>query len=114
MKAILLLITLTFISFTRIYFRSPTMETANEILDRIGNHFSIELFSEIVLGYLTVLLVVLAGFLIHWIPETVKEKYRNAFANLPFPLMILCCVVVVFGLYQIMSSEMQPFIYFQF
>ncbi len=113
-KAVLLFITLTFISFTRIYFRSPTMETANEILDRIGNHFSFELFSEIIWGYLTVLLVVLGGYLIHWIPESFKEKYRNTFASLPLPVMILCCVLVVFSLYQIMSSEMQPFIYFQF
>ncbi len=113
-KAVLMLVTLTFISFTRIYFRSPSLEIVNEIYDRIGNHFSGELFFDIVKGYWFVLLMVLVGFLIHWIPESYKEVYRNKFANLPIPVMVFACVFIVFCLYQIMSSEMQPFIYFQF
>jgi D-alanyl-lipoteichoic acid acyltransferase DltB (MBOAT superfamily) len=110
----LMLVTLTFISFTRIYFRSPSIEIVNEIFDRMANHFSLNLFFDILLGYWHVLLVVLIGYLIHWIPETMKEKYRNAFASLPTPKLVLLCVFIVFCLYQIMSSEMQPFIYFQF
>ncbi len=113
-KIILMLVTLTFISFTRIYFRSPSMDIVNQIYDRIGNHFSFYLLGDILIGYWSVLLVVLLGYLIHWIPETIKEKYRNAFANLPIPAMVAVCCLVVFLLYQIMSSEMQPFIYFQF
>ncbi|MFO0357271.1 MAG: MBOAT family O-acyltransferase [Sphingobacteriaceae bacterium] len=113
-KIVLMLITLTFISFTRIYFRSPSLDVVNEIYDRIGNHFSLYLFFDIVKGYWAVLLVVFLGFLVHWIPETYKEKYRNAFANLPIPGLVFACVFIVFCLYQIMSSQMQPFIYFQF
>jgi hypothetical protein len=109
-----MLITLTFISFTRIYFRSPSLDIVNEIYDRIGNHFSLYLFFDIVKGYWAVLAVVVLGFLIHWIPERYKENYRNAFANLPLPGLVFACVFIVFCLYQIMSSQMQPFIYFQF
>ena len=78
-KIMLMLITLTFISFTRIYFRSPSMDIVNEIYDRIGNHFSMYLLWDILVGYRAVLVVVLLGYLVHWIPETVKEKYRNSF-----------------------------------
>jgi D-alanyl-lipoteichoic acid acyltransferase DltB (MBOAT superfamily) len=113
-KIVLMLITLTFISFTRIYFRSPSLDIVNEIYDRIGNHFSLYLFFDIVKGYWAVLAVVVLGFLIHWIPERYKENYRNAFANLPLPGLVFACVFIVFCLYQIMSSQMQPFIYFQF
>lgn len=113
-KIILMLITLSFISFTRIYFRSPSMDIVNEIYDRIGNHFSWYLIWDILVGYKAVLLVVLLGYLIHWVPETMKERYRNAFAKLPIPAMVAVCSFIIFLLYQIMSSEMQPFIYFQF
>jgi len=110
----LVLITLSFISFTRIYFRSPSMDIVNQIFDRINNHFSLYLLFDVIRGYWVVLLIVFLGYLIHWIPETSKEKYRSYFASLPLPLMALACCLIVFCLYQIMSSEMQPFIYFQF
>jgi alginate O-acetyltransferase complex protein AlgI len=113
-KILLMLVTLTFISFTRIYFRSPNMETVNEIYDRIGNHFSLYLLWDVMVGYKSVLAVVLLGYLIHWIPESIKEKYRSDFADLPVPAMVAACSLIIFFLYQIMSSEMQPFIYFQF
>jgi alginate O-acetyltransferase complex protein AlgI len=113
-KGLMLLLTLTFISFTRIYFRSPSLEVVNEIYDRIWNHFSLNLFMEIVKGYWFVLLVVLAGYLVHWIPEKTKEQYRQGFAHLPLPAMVVACVLIVFAMYQFMSGEMQPFIYFQF
>ncbi|MGE0568622.1 MAG: MBOAT family protein, partial [Bacteroidia bacterium] len=113
-KIILMLITLTFISFTRIFFRSPSMDIANQLMERMSNHFGWDLFFKIITGYWTVFAVMVVGYLIHWIPESIKEKYRNYFAALPIPVMVLACVLGVFVLYQMMSSEMQPFIYFQF
>jgi alginate O-acetyltransferase complex protein AlgI len=58
--------------------------------------------------------VILVGYLIHWIPESFKEKYRLKFAELPLPVMSLVAVAFVFCIYQMVSGEMQPFIYFQF
>lgn len=113
-KFSLVLVTLSFISFTRIYFRSDSLETVNLIFDRIYNHMGIELTFDILRGYAVVLSVILLGYIIHWIPETYKEKYRSTFAGLPIPVMSLVAVVMVFGMYQLLSGEMQPFIYFQF
>ena len=47
-------------------------------------------------------------------PESFKEKYRLKFAELPLPAMSLAVVVGVFCIYQMVSGDMQPFIYFQF
>ncbi len=113
-KFSLVLVTLSFISFTRIYFRSDSLDTVNLIFDRIYNHMGIELTLDILRGYAVVLSVILLGYIIHWIPETYKEKYRSTFAGLPIPVMSLIAVVMVFGMYQLLSGEMQPFIYFQF
>jgi D-alanyl-lipoteichoic acid acyltransferase DltB (MBOAT superfamily) len=113
-KGFMLFLTLTFISYTRIYFRSPSLEIVNEIYDRIWNHFSFHLFMDVLKGYHVVLGIVLAGYLIHWIPERYKETYRLKMASLPMPVLITLCVLIVFAMYQFMSGEMQPFIYFQF
>lgn len=113
-KAFLVLITLTFISFTRIFFRSDSLETVSLIFDRIINHFGGALTFDIIRGYALVFSVMLLGYLIHWIPESFKEKYRLRFAELPLPAMSVTVVVFAFCIYQMVSGEMQPFIYFQF
>lgn len=113
-KAATVLFTLVFISFTRIFFRSDSMDTVVLIFDRLSNHFGLELTFKVIQGYSGVLSLVLLGYLIHWIPSAYKEKYRNYFSNLPYYKMALFVIGAVFVIYQLMSNEMQPFIYFQF
>ena len=113
-KIMCVLLTLVFISFTRIWFRSDDLETVGNIFDRIQNHFGFDLLLPVLVSYRTVLLVMLVGYLIHWLPERLKTGYRTIFSNSPIPVMGLGVVVAVFLLYQAMSADMQPFIYFQF
>lgn len=113
-KFILMLITLSFISFTRIFFRSSDLVTVNTLFDRICYHFGGELFVNVLLGYRFVFALMLLGYLIHWIPERAKEAYRNWFATRHVSFIALMIIVAVFLMYQLMSGEMQPFIYFQF
>lgn len=113
-KAFTVLLTLTFISFTRIFFRSDSLQTVGLIFDRLKNHFGAELTFDIMRGYALVFAVIALGYAIHWIPERIKEQYRLRFATLPLPVMSLVIVLFVFCLYQMISGDMQPFIYFQF
>jgi D-alanyl-lipoteichoic acid acyltransferase DltB (MBOAT superfamily) len=113
-KFILMLLTLSFISFTRIFFRSSSLHTVNTIFDRIYHHMGLELLTKIMYGYKYVFTIVLAGYLIHWIPEKIKSMYRQWFASRPYVIMGMLVIVAVFLMYQLMSGEMQPFIYFQF
>lgn len=113
-KALLVFVTLSFISFTRIFFRSDNLETVALIFDRIKNHLGIELTFGIIRGYALVFAVIAIGYLIHWIPENFKEKYRSFFSDMPLPAMSAVVVIGVFCIYQLVSGDMQPFIYFQF
>ena len=58
--------------------------------------------------------VVIAGMVIHMLPARLKRRYRLCFASLPLPLMALAVVAIVFVLYQFVTADTQPFIYFQF
>ena len=110
----LMLITLTFISFTRIFFRSSNMQTVDVLFERMNAHLGLNLFWNVLQGYHKVFLLIVLGYLIHWIPESLKTRYRTWFANGSLVAMGVIAILLVFIVYQLMSGEMQPFIYFQF
>lgn len=117
--------TFTFITFTRLFFRSgsnldPATQnevawtTARNMVTQIGSAWDMSLIPDIVAGYWKVFALVIAGMAIHMIPARLKRRYRISFASLPLPVMAVACAFVVFILYQFVTADTQPFIYFQF
>ena len=117
--------TFTFITFTRLFFRSGSnldpavanetaWNTAKNMVNQIGSHWRLEQVPDIVMHYRNVFILILLGMVIHWLPENFKRRYRLWFAKMPLPLMVLVCVVIVFVIYQFITADLQAFIYFQF
>ena len=106
--------TLLFITFTRAWFRSETWDNALLILTRIWTAFDPSITLDILSGFWRPLSLMLLGYLIHWIPEIQKENYRRKFINSSLIVQWCSVLLVVVILYQAMSSDSQPFIYFQF
>ena len=118
------LVTFVFITFTRLFFRSgsnldPAVanETAWSIATRmvksIGTQWNADIL-PIISTYHNVFLLFVAGMVIHWLPSRLKLRYRIMFAKLPLPVICLCAIIAVFIVYQFVTAELQPFIYFQF
>jgi D-alanyl-lipoteichoic acid acyltransferase DltB (MBOAT superfamily) len=107
-------VTLSFITFTRIWFRGESMESTWQILRQIQGNFSAHLIPEILSNYSKVFIVMAIGYLIHWLPTTTKDWYKNTFIQSPIGLKIAITVLAVIGVYQAMSADLQAFIYFQF
>lgn len=119
-----ILVTFTFITFTRLFFRSGSnldpasanqqaWQTASQMVTRIGSRWTGNEWA-IISAYRSVFLLFVLGMIIHWLPENCKRRYRLAFAALPLPVMCLVCIAAVLIIYQFISAKMQPFIYFQF
>ena len=117
-------VTFVFISFTRLFFRSGSnldpavanetaWRIASEMVNQIGSAWNANV-GDIILAYDKVFGLFLLGMVIHWLPDNWKRRYRIWFARTPLPLMALLVVAAVFVLYQFVTAEMQPFIYFQF
>ena len=117
--------TFTFITFTRLFFRSGSnldpaeanrvaWETARNMVERIGSPWDTAVIPDVVASYWKVFALVIAGMVIHMLPARLKRRYRLCFASLPLPLMTLAVVAIVFVLYQFVTADTQPFIYFQF
>ncbi|MBK8498212.1 MAG: MBOAT family protein [Flavobacteriales bacterium] len=106
--------TFSFITFTRIWFRSDSLATAHDVLYQIGNDFKPELIGDVLWGFRSVFALMLIGLVIHWLPSSFKDRYRNAFAALPLWAMAFVSTAVIVVIYQTVTADMVPFIYFQF
>ena len=117
--------TFTFITFTRLFFRSGSnldpaeanetaWNTAKNMVNQMGSHWRIEQIPDIVWHYRNVFILILLGMIIHWLPENFKRRYRLWFAKMPLPLMVVVCALIVFVIYQFITADLQAFIYFQF
>jgi D-alanyl-lipoteichoic acid acyltransferase DltB (MBOAT superfamily) len=117
--------TFTFITFTRLFFRSGSnldpaqanetaWNTAKNMVNQIGGHWRLEQIPEIVTYYHNVFILIVLGMIIHWLPENFKRRYRLWFAKMPLPLMVIVCAILVFIIYQFITADLQAFIYFQF
>ena len=113
-KAIGLMLTLSFITFTRAWFRSPTWDGAIEILSKIPEDFGWSTMGAVVSSNWKFYLVLLWGYLIHWIPGKYKEQLRQSVSQSSVYMLFLLCVLSIMVIYQILSAEVQPFIYFAF
>ena len=117
--------TFTFITFTRLFFRSSSnldpatanqvaWETATNMVNQIGGAWDSRIILPFMWEYRYVVILFLLGMVIHWLPTKFKQWYRINFAMMPLWLMVLCVVAAVFIIYQFITADMQPFIYFQF
>ena len=117
--------TFTFITFTRLFFRSGSnldpveanetaWNTAKNMVNQIGSKWDLSVIPDIALNYWKVFALIIFGLVIHWLPENFKRRYRIWFAKMPLPLMVLATALVVFIVYQFITADLQAFIYFQF
>ncbi len=106
--------TFVFITFTRIWFRSESMEKANQLIHQVLHEFNARIIPEVVWSYRLVFGVMALGYFTHWVPERWKHDLLNAFIRTPLWAKVLITVVMVFIIYQSWSADLQPFIYFQF
>jgi hypothetical protein len=54
------------------------------------------------------------GYCIHWIPSVHKARLRQAVSNAPAWALFSLALAATMVIYQILSAEVQPFIYFAF
>ena len=113
-RAIGLLLTLSFITFTRAWFRAPTWDGAIELLTKITNDFGMDTVAGVISGNWKFFTVMLIGYIIHWIPSRYKTHMQDKVAHAPVWILYVLVMVSTLVIYQILSAEVQPFIYFAF
>ncbi len=107
-------ITFVFITFTRIFFRGKDMETISQWFNQVGNNMSWETAWQVLTHYRAVFIIMLIGYITHWLPQRWKNEIEYVFSESHVLVKGAIAVVIVIICYQAYSAEFQPFIYFQF
>lgn len=109
-----LLITFHFVCFCWIFFRASSMENAMEVISQITLHFTPQIFLDFITGYKLILLVMLMGYILHFIPHRFELKAEKMVINMPLTGKVAMLVGLIVLVIQTKSAGIQPFIYFQF
>jgi D-alanyl-lipoteichoic acid acyltransferase DltB (MBOAT superfamily) len=109
-------LTFNFITFTRIWFRLDGEGEPLAMLDQIWNHFGFDwkTFGMVLWSFQSVFWVILVGYIIHWLPNKIKETYEGWFSKSPLVVQALSVAIIVIIMYQAVSDTFKPFVYFQF
>lgn len=102
------------VTFAWIFFRAQNMHKAKQMINQIFTKFNFDLIPQIVASYQEIFAIILMGFILHWLPDNFKEKYRGWFIKTPLFVKILIVILVVLIIYQVKEAAIQPFIYFKF
>lgn len=108
------ILTFHFVAFCWILFRIPDMQHFKDMMHQFYFEFHPELIIEILFGYKEVMLVMLLGYLIHFIPKKWNLKLEHLFYKTGYTGYALTSIIIVLIVYQFKTSGIQPFIYFQF
>ncbi len=107
-------LTFNFITLTRIWFRCRNMQQVDEMIHQIVFAFDPAQLFTILAAYKKIVLLLVIAFTVHWLPTSFKQKYREAFANLPLWAIAIITFFAIFFIYQFQTFDLQPFIYFAF
>jgi len=109
-----ILLTFHLVCFGWLMFRAESMQTVELMLHQIFHNFHAAAIPQVVSGYAGAFALIAAGYLLHLMPSTVDRAAERIVANAPLVLQILMAAAMIWCVMQIKSSDIQPFIYFQF
>ena len=113
-RIVAIIITFHFVCFCWIFFRCSDMETAVTMLNQVATNFHPELLWQVISGYPWVFGLMAFGIISHYLPDSWQQ---HIVARLSMTNIFVCAVLITAVIYiviQVKSSDIQPFIYFQF
>lgn len=108
--------TFNFITFTRLWFRLDGAGEPVAMIQHIWNNFdfSWDVFVKVLETYNSVFWIMLLGYMIHWLPDTLKKRGERTFSKFPMAIQATIVAVIIVLMYQAVSDTFKPFVYFQF
>lgn len=109
-----IIITFHFVCFAWIFFRNSTFEASMTMINQIFRNFTPRLLPQLAEGYWKVFILMGIGYLFHFLPDSWQDACSRGVTKLPLLGKALLLVVLIYFVVQMKSTEIQPFIYFQF
>lgn len=109
-----IVLTFNLVCFGWLLFRAEDMQTVHVMLYQILNNFNPAIIPQVVEGYKAVFALIVLGYAMHFLPEKIDIDIRNRVVNASFWWQVALMALTIWCVMQIKSSDIQPFIYFQF
>lgn len=113
-KIFQVVVTFHLLAFAWIFFKVPNFQTGLDMLNQIRLYYHGEVFVQFIAGYKAVFVIMVAGFLLHFVPKKIEIKTGQLLGRIPVVGQAVVLALVIWLVVQVQSAELQPFIYFQF
>ncbi len=107
-------ITFHFVVAGWILFRANDLNRASEMTKRIFSAFNPDMIIPAIQSNISSYLLIVLGFILHWLPASLKERLRGRFITLHWTAKVAMVALAVVLLLQFRTAEVVPFIYFRF
>ena len=114
LRVVGIIFTFNLVCFGWLLFRAEDMQTVHVMLYQIFNNFNPAIIPQVVEGYKAVFALIVLGYAMHFLPEKIDIDIRNRVVNASFWWQVALMALTIWCVMQIKSSDIQPFIYFQF
>ena len=95
-------------------FRNADFSTSLDMIKQICTTFRPQLFPQLIAGYWEVFALMALGFFLHFCPDRWENACCKTVTRLPLMGKAVLMLALIYLVIQMKSTEIQPFIYFQF
>ncbi len=106
--------TMVFVVVLWVFFRADSASDALEIIGSASHGFSVEQLSAFAASRMLWLILMGVTIVSHFLPSDIRERSALWFVGLPWPAKLIIFMLTVQCVLEFRSSEVAPFIYFQF
>jgi hypothetical protein len=113
-RGINIFITFNLITLSFVFFRARSMDTVKEMWTQVTTNFHLDVIPQFWEGYMTIVLIMGAAYLMHFAPESWTTKLKKSYHALPLVAQTVVLALVILMIIQSRQSDIQPFIYLQY
>lgn len=114
MRVVNIVVTFSLIIFGFAIFRAPSLEYLGAMICQIFGDFHASIAPQFVESYVLIVLAILAGLIMHFLPTRLNSVAIGTYSSLPSVAQGIILAVVIFFVIQARSSDLVPFIYLQY
>lgn len=114
MKGINMIVTFSLVAVTFMFFRAPSMADVGMMWHQIIFDFHLSVAPQFVESYLSIVLLMVGGYVIHVSPSSMTGRVRSVFCSAPAVIQAVILALVIILVIQVRQSDIVPFIYLQY
>ena len=107
-------ITFHLVVFAFIFFRAFSIESGWDVVSQIFAFFQAGVFMQFVKAYPMIILLMVIGYVLHFLPEAWEKWTENFVVKMPIVVQALLLTAMILLVVQFKFAGLQPNIYFQF